>query len=70
DAIQRLRADVDALNARIGGLKDNQEQLRAAGDIRGYNAQVGVINGLIDRYNAQIDALNAHIDEYNALLGS
>jgi hypothetical protein len=70
DEIQRLRADVDALDARIDGLRDNQEQLRAAGDFRGYNAQVGVINGLIDRYNAQVDALNARIDEYNSLLGS
>ncbi len=70
DEIQRLRADIDALDTRIDVLRDTQEQLRAAGDIRGYNAQVGVINGLIDRYNAQVDALNARIDEYNALLGS
>jgi hypothetical protein len=69
EEIQRLRADVDALDARIDEMKATQEQLRAAGDIRGYNGQVGVINGLIDRYNAQVEALNRRIDEYNALLG-
>jgi predicted ribosome quality control (RQC) complex YloA/Tae2 family protein len=69
EEIQRLRADVDDLDARIESLRATQEQLRTAGDIRTYNANVSVINGLIDRYNAQVDALNARIEEYNGLLG-
>ena len=69
DEIRRLKADVDDLDARITTLRDNQEQLRASGDIRGYNANVPVINDLIGRYNARIEALNAQIDEYNGLLG-
>ena len=67
--IARLRADIEALDARITALKETQEELRAANDIRGYNANVPVINGLIGRYNDQIDALNARIEEYNGLLG-
>lgn len=69
DEIDRLRAEVDDLDARITALKDAQEELRAAGDIPAYNANVAVINGLIDRYNARVDALNARIEEYNRLLG-
>ena len=67
--IARLRADIDGLDARISALKETQEELRAANDIRSYNANVAVINGLIGRYNDQIDALNARIEEYNGLLG-
>lgn len=69
DEIGRLKDEVDALEARITSLKDDQEARRAAGDIRGYNANVGVINGLIGRYNDQIADLNTRIEEYNALLG-
>ena len=50
-------------------MRETQEQLRAAGDIRSYNANVPTINALISRYNAQVDSLNALIDEYNGLLG-
>lgn len=70
DEIRRLRADADALDARIEALKADQEQRRIAGDVRGYNANLPVVNGLIDRYNTQVDRLNALIDEYNDLLGS
>jgi len=70
DEMKRLKSDVDALAARIDALKDNQEALRAANDIRTYNANVPVINGLISRYNAQVDVLNTRIDEYNSLLGA
>lgn len=69
DEIQRLRGEVDDLNGRIDALRSTQDQLRAAGDIRTYNANVPVINGLINRYNAQVDALNARIEDYNSLLG-
>jgi hypothetical protein len=69
DEIGRLRADVDALDARITELKDTQEQLRSRGNVASYNANVPVINGLIARYNAQIETLNARIEEYNGLLG-
>ncbi|MGI8807575.1 MAG: hypothetical protein ACR2KK_07000 [Acidimicrobiales bacterium] len=69
DEIARLRAEVDDLEARITTLKDTQEELRDAGDIRSYNANVTVINGLIDRYNARVDSLNTRIQEYNGLLG-
>ena len=50
-------------------MRATQEELRVAGDVRSYNANVPVINGLIDRYNARVDALNAQIQEYNSLLG-
>ncbi len=69
DEIKRLRASVDELDARISALRQTQEERRSAGDIRGYNANVPVINGLIARYNAEVDALNAVIDAYNGLLG-
>jgi hypothetical protein len=69
DQIRRLKDQVDDLDGRIEALKGAQEQLRVAGDIRGYNANVPVINGLITQYNARVDALNAQIDEYNGLLG-
>jgi len=69
DEIRRLKAEVDDLDARVTALRETQEQLRASGDIRGYNANVPVVNGLIGRYNARIEALNAQIDEYNGLLG-
>jgi hypothetical protein len=67
--IAALRAEVDGLDARITTLKDAQEELRAAGDTRAYNANVAVINGLIDRYNDQVATLNTRIEEYNGLLG-
>ena len=70
DEIGRLRAEIDALDARITDLKVAQERLRVAGDVRGYNANVAVINGLIDRYNDRVDTLNALVAEYNGLLGS
>lgn len=69
DEIRRLKAEVDDLDARITELKANQESLRASGDLRSYNAYVGVVNGLIDRYNTTIRTLNALIQEYNGLLG-
>jgi hypothetical protein len=70
DEMKRMKADIDALEARIEALKDTQEALRSANDIRTYNANVPVINGLIGRYNAQVDVLNARVDEYNSLLGA
>jgi len=70
DEIRRMQADVDALDARILDLRATQEQLRAVGNLRTYNANVPVINGLIDQYNQQVDVLNARIDEYNSLLGA
>jgi len=69
DEISRLRAEVEDLDARIDTLRVTQEELRSGGDIRGYNANVPVINGLIARVSARIDALNAEIDEYNSFLG-
>ena len=69
DEIRRLKAEVADLDARIATLRDTQEQRRADGDIRGFNANVPVINGLISRFNAQIEALNSQIDDYNSLLG-
>jgi len=68
DEIQRLRVDTDVLDARIASLKDNQEALRAANDIRTYNANVPVINGLIARYNDEVAQLNQRVEEYNGLL--
>ena len=70
DEIGRRKGEVAALDARITELKDAQEGLRAGNDIREYNANVPVINGLIARYNTEVDELNALIAEYNALLGS
>jgi len=70
DEMKRLKADIDALGARIDALKDTQESLQAANNIRAYNANVPVINGLVARYNAQVEVLNARIDEYNSLLGA
>lgn len=69
DEIERLRASIEDLDARITALRETQDELRSSGDIRGYNANVTVINGLISRYNATVDALNAEIDAYNGLLG-
>ena len=69
DGIRALRAELDDLEARIATLRATQEQLRAAGDVRGYNANIDPINALISRYNAQVSALNALIAEYNGLLG-
>ena len=68
DEMRRLKAEIDDLGARISALRETQEQLRAAGDVRTYNANVPVVNGLIDRYNARVDALNAVVAEYNGLL--
>lgn len=69
EEIRRLRAEIDALDARIVDLKVLQERLRAAGDVRTYNANVATINGLVDRHNALVETLNAVIEEYNGLLG-
>jgi len=83
DDIRAGKAQVADLDARIVSLKGAQERLGAAGDIRAYNANVPVINGLIARYNADVAVingliarynadvadLNARIDDYNALLG-
>ena len=67
--ISRLRAEVADLDDRIETLRSTLISQRAAGDLRSYNANVEVFNGLIGRYNASIDALNAKIEEYNGLLG-
>jgi hypothetical protein len=69
EEIRRLRAEIDVLDARLIDLKVLQERLRAAGDVRTYNANVATINGLVDRYNRLVDTLNAVIEEYNGLLG-
>lgn len=70
DEIARRKAEVDELEARIASLKDAQEALRATNEIREYNANVPVVNGLISRYNTAVEELNALIAEYNALLGT
>ncbi len=70
DEMRRLKGDIADLGARIDALKGGQDALRAAGDIRTYNANVGVINGLVSQYNADVDTLNARIDDYNSLLGA
>lgn len=69
DEIARLRAEVDDLDNRIETLRATLISQRAAGDIRAYNASVGVFNGLVERYNTSVDTLNAKIEEYNGLLG-
>lgn len=69
DDIRTRKAEVADLDARISSLKDTQQELRAGGDIKAYNANVAVINGLIARYNAEVADLNARIDDYNAVLG-
>ena len=70
DEMRRLKADADDLEGRIKSLESGQDALEAANDIRAYNANVPVINGLIAHYNAQVEALNTRIDEYNSLLGA
>ncbi len=69
DEIARLRSEVDALEARLTTLKDTQDQLSAGNDIRAFNANVAVYNGLVDRYNGRVATLNALVEEYNGLLG-
>jgi hypothetical protein len=68
DDLARRKAAVADLDARIEDLKDRQAALLSAGSIRSYNANVPVINGLIDDYNTQVAELNQHIEEYNTLL--
>ena len=70
DEMRRLKAEIDDLGGRIDALRSTQDALRASGEIRTYNANVGVINGLINQYNGDVDTLNARIDEYNSLLGA
>lgn len=69
DDIHRRKAEVADLDTRISALKDAQAGLRSGGDIRSYNANVAVINGLVARYNAAVAELNGRIAEYNDLLG-
>lgn len=69
DDIHRRKVEVADLDTRISTLKDAQAGLRSGGDIRSYNANVAVINGLIARYNAAVAELNGRIAEYNELLG-
>ena len=68
DEIRRLKAEIDELERRIEALQAAQEEFRAQGDFRSYNANIPVINGLITRYNSRADTLNALIEEYNGLL--
>ena len=70
DEMKRLKTEIDDLGARIDALRATQSSLRASGDIRTYNANVPVVNGLISQYNDDVDRLNAAIDEYNSLLGA
>jgi len=69
DDIRAGKAAVADLDARIVMLKHTQQELVGGGDIRAYNANVPVINGLVARYNAEVADLNARIADYNALLG-
>jgi len=69
EQIRSLKAGIDALDTRITSLKDALDGMRATGDIRRYNANVVVINGLVSQYEADVADLNARIDEYNLLLG-
>jgi hypothetical protein len=68
DDMAQRKAAVAALDARIEAMKERQAALLAAGSIRTYNANVPVINGLIDDYNTQVAELNQRIEEYNTLL--
>jgi hypothetical protein len=70
DEMRRLKAEIDELGSRIDTLRSTQTALRASGDIRTYNANLPVVNGLISQYNDDVDVLNARIDEYNSLLGA
>jgi predicted nucleic acid-binding Zn-ribbon protein len=70
DEMRRLKAEIDELGGRIDTLRSTQTALRASGDTRTYNANVPVVNGLINQYNDDVDVLNTRIDEYNSLLGA
>ena len=79
--IDRYRAQLTSLDARIGTTKEELdamnarlEQFRAQGNIRTFNSlipQQNVLvdryNGLIDQYNQAVDVHNRKVDEVNAL---
>jgi hypothetical protein len=68
--IRTLEARVRDTEAQIEPLEARMSALQAAGDIRGYNANVPVINALVAEHNAALRELRERVEEYNTLLAS
>jgi hypothetical protein len=68
--IRALEARVKDTEAQIAPLEDRMSALQAAGDVRGYNANVPVINALVAEHNAALQELRERVEEYNSLLAS
>ena len=68
--IESLNAELTAQTARISDLEAQMQQLKSAGNIAAYNAQVPVHNALVSEYNARLSTyreLVARYETYSSL---
>ncbi len=70
EAIRRLETSVDEMKDRLDNMSVEMEVLRAAGDLRTFNARVPAYNALVRQYNAAVDTLKAKVAEHKALVSS
>jgi hypothetical protein len=70
DEIRRLRAAIAVSVERLHALDVELSNLRAANDIRGYNAKVASYNAVVAEHNANIDALRDLVEEQNRVTAS
>ncbi len=69
DEIRALKATIGDLEARLDAIQAELDAQDAAGDIEGYNANVGRFNALVAEHNAAVRRVNALVDEDNRLTG-
>lgn len=67
DGLRELRARIDSLEAQITDIRARMDAQEAAGDLRGYNANVPVHNSLVRQVNAAISEHNQLLAEYRSL---
>jgi hypothetical protein len=68
--IRRLEVAVDEMKDRLDTMSAEMEALRAAGDLRAFNARVPTYNVLVREHNAAVDDLQAKVAEHKELVAS
>jgi len=63
--IASLQPGLTAEQDQIADLESRMQQLRGAGDVAGYNAQVSDHNALVDQYNAQLASYRQLVADYD-----
>lgn len=68
--IRRLESAAEEMKTRLDTMSAEMEALRAAGDLRTFNARAPVYNALVRQYNSAVDELKSRVAEHKQLVSS